>query len=711
MVMTEQNNNKDMTEEKNLVMAPEEENLQNPAIESSEVQSNREGAPQMQGNSQETEIIPPEEMNKKQEEILNEILSEVLEEYTKTFKELLNSIKTLQEAYWLLYKLNERPLKLKTRDYIRQLQRKKDEIYTEKSAELTEKIARAIQEGNEAERKKWVEEKEQLDRLASNFTILYKKLEDRLNSYKRELSENTRRKKELLAKLRELVLGSTYLTRDAVIAVKKILQEWKQIGHVLPREYKDIREAYQTYVQAFNEMQKRFQEAQKEGQERNYETKKELLEELKQIQEESQGLKRWKDWLPFRAKFLNIKDLWDQTGPVPRSKEHIEKEYRKLKGELLKFEKKLLEIKREAMQNNLKKMLDIIEELKKINETEIESPKQFRELRKRVRELERSAQRIFLLPRGRQDEVRDAITFLVGEFYKKTDEFSEELAAEREKRASQKAELLQQLKDTIASEELSMREKNDKIYRLKRQWWDKTGPNDFAQAFEMYNEFKALTQEFQKMYAEYKKNLAAEYPKNLEKKNQLVEKLEEAYKHIEDNEELKKVLDETIEEWKQIGEVPQEEKAKLHDRLFRIIKYIYYNRLLADKTIRRKNKAINDEANLEMFKIRLDIMTASANPLERLRREQRKLANRRSEIIADIRKIEKTFSMFTIQDESGIFSGQLERKKEALTKRKAVIEEELRLLKKKIAEIKAASAPQNESAEEIPEEENSPSEE
>ncbi len=692
--MNEQKNNKEMTEEKKQVMASQEikqENAPDTSPQTTEQAPNNGGE-----NIQEQTVTPPEEMNKQQEEVLNEILTEVLEEYTKDFKELLTSIRTLKEAYWLLHKLNERPLRLKTREYIKQLRKKKEELYTEKSRELSEKIENAIASSNEMERKKWVEEKENLDRIASNFTVLYKKLEDRLEVYIKELAENTRRKKELLSQFHALVVENSYLSRETVFKVKSILREWKKIGHVLPKDYRDIRMAYDTYLETFNEKQKRFREAQKEGQERNYETKKNLLEELKALQQDSQGLVRWKDWLPFRAQFFNIKDLWEQTGAVPRNKEEIEKEYRKVKKEILAFEQKLIEKKREDMQANLRKMQNIIKELEEIIQTDIQDAQQFKTLRRKVRDMERSAQRTLMLPREHQAEIKQKISELIGEFYKKTDKFSEELADERRKRAEKKKELLETLKQIINNQTLSMKEKNEKIYQLKQEWWNKTGPNNFSEAYELYNEFKSLVQKFQEEYAEYKKQLATEYPKNLKKKNELVARLEEAYNTIEDKDELKKAIDETLAEWKKIGEVPREEKPKLHDRLFRILKYIYYNRLFADKTRKIRGKAINDEANLEIFRIRLDLMTASASPLDRLYREQRRLTQRRNDLIEDIRKIDRTFNMFTIQDESGIFSNQMNRKKEALEKRKKIIEAELNLVRQKIRELRSENPPEKE---------------
>jgi len=135
---------------------------------------------------------------------------------------------------------------------------------------------------------------------------------------KQEQQDNLQKKLDLIQTAKDNQDSEDWDTSLSLF--KNIQEQWKSIGHV-PRSKSD--QIWNEFQEACNHFFDRYRD--KTGNtnddwEKNYETKKELLSQLKEIKKDDEEAAN---------KINEIKNQWNATGKVPRSKININKEFNK----------------------------------------------------------------------------------------------------------------------------------------------------------------------------------------------------------------------------------------------------------------------------------------------------------------------------------------------------------------------------------------------
>lgn len=187
---------------------------------------------------------------------------------------------------------------------------------------------------------------------------------------KKEQQENLDRKRALLKRAEELKDSEAW--EEATPEMKRIQQEWKQIGHV-PRKFsdkiwKEFKAACNHY---FNRLHSR-KNADQAQHDKDLKMKEEILTELKEFQtgkDREADLKQLQDFIK----------RWKASGRLPRNRQHIERKFQKIADAIFR---KLGVSKQEA---DLLRYGDKIKKLAKADDVRtIEEERQF--IRRKIEE-------------------------------------------------------------------------------------------------------------------------------------------------------------------------------------------------------------------------------------------------------------------------------------------------------------------------------------
>jgi len=182
--------------------------------------------------------------------------------------------------------------------------------------------------------KKWKEEtgpvaREYREKIWEEFKEVTKQIHDKRRDFYKKLKEefknNLEKKREIIARLKELTaeIPTTHKEwQDKIKDVEKLREAFYQIGYV-PKKYREeIWNDFKSTIKDFNKHKNNFYKSLKELQKENLDKKKELI----RIAEE---LKDSEEWETATEKFKEIQAEWKKIGHVPRKfSEKIWQEFR-----------------------------------------------------------------------------------------------------------------------------------------------------------------------------------------------------------------------------------------------------------------------------------------------------------------------------------------------------------------------------------------------
>ncbi len=197
------------------------------------------------------------------------------------------------------------------------------------------------------------------------------------------------------------------------------------------------------------------------------------------------------------------------------------------------------------------------------------------------------------------DEEREFNTYYY-EFKKQLGNLRKEAEKQKEANFNAKTELLNKLRDLVDGEETTLSISTIKEIQEK---WKSIGQVPTAQNRNLWASYNALMDRFYDNRSIYFELKELDRKKNLESKNELVEKAE-ALKEVKDLKDAIKILNELHEEFKHIGPVPREDQEALWQRFKAASDAVYDRRkdfYEGQKEVFKKNQE-EKEALIEKLK-------------------------------------------------------------------------------------------------------------
>lgn len=271
----------------------------------------------------------------------------------------------------------------------------------------------------------------------------------------------------------------------------------------------------------------------------------------------------------------------------------IEDEFKVLYNKYRKNKTDLVERIEKEKQDNLKKRLEIIEELKQLvtkDESLNVTFKEFRDLQERWKE-------IGMIPQAEIKTVWETYHHHVEKFYDYVKINKELRDLDLKKNLDVKIDLCEKAEDLLL--ETSVVKAFAELQLLHDQWRE-TGPVPREKRDDIWERFKEATTKINKRHQDYFVQLKEQEKKNLEAKTLICEKIEEmiavAPETQKDWTEKAKEVIEFQKVWRTIGFAPKKHNNEIYDRFRKVcdaffnMKRDFFDRIKAEEEVNKQKK-------------------------------------------------------------------------------------------------------------------------
>jgi len=499
------------------------------------------------------------------------------------------------------------------------------------------------------------------DELEETFKSLLKEFRDKktehLAKIEKEKQENLLKKQQILEKMKILADAKDDVSTH-INEFRALQQEWKSIGQVPPSSLSDLFKQYNAYQEAFWDLIKINNELREYDFKKNLEAKTQICEAAEKLMDEP-------DVVTAFQQLQKLHNEWHETGPVSRElREEIWQRFKNASTVVNKKHQTYFESIRKIEDDNLVAKTALCEKIESIDFSVLKTFSEWEEATKSVLDLQDEWRTIGFAPRKLNQKVFERYRHACDAFFSAKAEFYKQVRnsyAENYRKKVELCEKAESLKDNT-----DWKETSEKFIQLQKEW-KAIGPVPRKYSDELWKRFISACDYFFDQKQKNINSLHGEELENLEKKKNLIAKINSLQKSDHTNETVAS-LKALIEEWTTIGHVPFKEKDKIY-KDFRAAVDKKYEELNIDWVSRR----------LDTFKNNLKDMNTKGQ--SKLIHERDKLLHARERLNSEIATYENNLGYFTSTTQKGSkVILELERKIDTLKEESRLIEEKIRLI-------------------------------
>ena len=479
------------------------------------------------------------------------------------------------------------------------------------------------------------------------------------NNIEEEKQKNLRKKYEVIEELKNLInkkesLGQTF--RE----FRELQRRWKEIGSVPQNRLKDLWGTYHHHVERFYDYVKINKELRDLDLKKNLEAKQELCRKAEKLDEEDDIVSAFNTLQEYH-------DQWREIGPVPNEqKEELWQRFKEATRVINKKHQEHFKELRKQQNENLEAKQQLCDKAEEIAEMEIETHKDWNHYTRQILELQKEWRKIGFAPKKHNSKIYRRFRKACDRFFAKKRVFYTQHKEWQENNLKKKQEFAERAEELKDSDDWNSAAKE--LIDLQKQWKE-IGPVPKKHSEEVWNRFRSACDEFFQKKKNQENSANRDYSKNLEQKQQLIEKIKNFQPGDDPQQNLKQLM-EFEEEWANIGFVPYKQKDKIQQE-YRQAMYEQYDRLKIDDNQR------------ELHKYRSKLMNIQQKPKaeNRMRQERDKFMNK-------IKKLEN--NIITWENNLGFISGNsseastmihdFENKIEQAKKEITLLEEKIKLI-------------------------------
>lgn len=480
---------------------------------------------------------------------------------------------------------------------------------------------------------------------------------EHLAKVEKEKQDNLLKKQQILEKMKILADAKDDVSTH-INEFRALQQEWKSIGQVPPSSLSELFKQYNAYQEAFWDLIKINNEL------REYDFKKNLEAKI-QICEAAEKLMDEPDVVTAFQHLQKLHNEWHEIGPVSRElREEIWQRFKNASTAINKKHQTYFESIRKIEEDNLAAKTALCEKIESIDFSVLKTFSEWEEATKNVLALQDEWRTIGFAPRKLNQKVFERYRHACDAFFSAKAEFFKQVRnsyAENYRKKVELCENAESLKDNT-----DWKETSEKFIQLQKEW-KAIGPVPRKYSDELWKRFISACDYFFDQKKKNTNSLHGEELENLEKKKNLIARINSLKKSDHPNETVA-TLKALIEEWSTIGHVPFKEKDKVY-KDFRAAVDKKYEELNIDWVSRR----------LETFKNNLKDMNTKGQ--RKLIHERDKLLHARERLNSEIATYENNLGYFTSTTQKGSkVILELERKIDTLKEESRLIEEKIRLI-------------------------------
>lgn len=478
---------------------------------------------------------------------------------------------------------------------------------------------------------------------------------------KQEKESNFLSKKNLILQLEKMVddLDNVENINQSILAVRKIQQEWKNIGSVAPEKSKDLFRNYQLNIEKFYDFIKINNEF------RDYDLKKNL--EIKTaLCEQAEKLSSVEDILSAFRELQALHNEWKETGPVAKElREEIWERFKQASAIVNKKHQVFFDQKKEEEELHLQQKNLICEELEKIDFSELTTFKAWEDKTKEIIDIQSKWKKIGFAPKKMNVKVYDRFRKACDSFFHQKNEFFLKAKTELVLNLDKKTNLCEQAE--AMKDNTDWKQTADKYIKLQKEWKN-TGPVPRKNSEAIWKRFIAACDYFFEQRDKAGTDEKSIQRQNLLMKKEIVSKIESLDVEVANALEI---LQGYISEYNQIGFVPFKDKDKILKQ---------FNQVVNDKF----DKLGLDEHQKSMNLFKSNIEQGHERSTNQLFREREKLLKELEHLKSEISVYENNIGFFSASKKADSIIKDLHKKIEGFKEEQNLILEKIQLLEEKL---------------------------
>lgn len=347
----------------------------------------------------------------------------------------------------------------------------------------------------------------------------------------------------LLDELRQLVESDEGIT--SIQKFRDIEERWKAIGPVPNTFAQEIRSNYSALRNLFYDRRSIYFELMDLDRKKNLETKLGFIEKAKALLNEESLNKAVKD-------LNDLHEEWRNTGPVPKEEqEKIWADFKAVSDEIYAKRRAYLETIKVEQTENLKRKELLIEKAKLFSSFTADRFDEWNTRSQEVMKLEEEWKTIGNVPIEKAGDINKAFWGYIKNFFSNKHGFFKALDKEKAANLAAKTRLCEEAEALQDSEDWEAA--SNELKRLQTRWKE-VGQVPTKVRESIYARFKAAADKFFERKRQHNEGQEQEYGANLEAKQALLKRLEDAIKAQTANADE---IVEVVEAYNAIGFVPR----------------------------------------------------------------------------------------------------------------------------------------------------------
>ena len=462
--------------------------------------------------------------------------------------------KLVAEPNFNLIKLRVGVIRAKALEFLRERRRARQAEF-EAAKAAAEAAAAELPEGQEAPAAPEI--KMEPDELETRFNAAFQTFKDNKAAFIEELEQqktkNLELKSNIIEGLKRLLETETNL-KVLNDHVKAFQEQWKAIGPVPQSESTNLWQNYHFYIEKFFDIVRMNREMRMLDYKKNLESKLLLCEKAESLLLEES----------INQSFNELQELhrqWKEIGPVPDDKkEEIWERFKTASDQINQRRREHYDKMFAEEQNNYNAKVVLCEQAEELVAKPVEQVSEYNAVSDKLTELFTLWKTLGPAPAKLNDEIWTRFKSTLDKFFQQKKEHFQQIKDVQMQNYNQKLNLAIQAEGI--ADRTDWKQATDEILALQTEW-KSIGATPRKYSDQVWKRFRAACDKFFEAKAKFFSNVQGEENENLQKKEELIQKIL-GYEFGEDRNANLDAMKAYQKEWLEIGFVPRADKDRIY---------------------------------------------------------------------------------------------------------------------------------------------------
>ena len=460
--------------------------------------------------------------------------------------------------------------------------------------------------------------------------------------------------------------------------VKEFQEQWKAIGPVPQAESTNLWQNYHFYIEKFFDFVRMNREMRMLDYKKNLESKLQLCEKAESLLLNDS----------INQSFNELQELhrqWKEIGPVPDDKkEEIWERFKTASDQINQRRREHYDKMFAEEQNNYNAKVVLCEQAEEMVAKPIEQVSEYNEVSDKLTELFSLWKTLGPAPAKLNDEIWMRFKSTLDKFFQQKKEYFQQIKDVQMQNYNQKLNLAIQAEGI--ADRTDWKQATDEILALQTEW-KSIGATPRKYSDQVWKRFRAACDKFFEAKAKFFSNVQGEENENLQKKEELIQKIL-GYEFGEDRNANLDAMKAYQKEWLEIGFVPRADKDRIYTEYRNAI-----NKRFAELKVSAEDMRHN------RYQSRLDDIMRNPNADKLIDKEKNFLTTKLARLKDDIVLWENNLGFFSNSKNAEILTAEFRKKIESAKKEVADLEYKIKMMNNpKAAEQAEAPAAEAEPA-------------